>query len=108
MADDITYEVLERFGVLSESPRGWTKELRLINWNNRGPRFDLREWAPGDKKASRGITMSLPEMRVLQEILEALEIPEDDDEEESGEAAEAGEAKAEREAKEAGRKRKIS
>ena len=47
-----------------------------MNWNNRGPRYDLREWSPGDKKASRGITLSLREMRILQEILVETEFPE--------------------------------
>ena len=78
--DKITYEVLEKLGVLSESPRGWTKELRLVNWNNRGPRYDLREWSPGDHKASRGITLSLREMRILQEVLMETEFPEPDEE----------------------------
>ena len=78
----ITYEVVEKFGILSESPRGWTKELRLMNWNNRGPRYDLREWSPGDKKASRGITLSLREVRILQEILMETEFPEVDDDSE--------------------------
>ncbi len=78
---NITYEVLDKLGVLSESPRGWTKELRLINWNNRGPRYDLREWSPGDQKASRGITMSLKEMRVLQEALMEIELPDPEEEE---------------------------
>lgn len=72
----ITYEVMEKFGALSESSTGWTKELRLMNWNNRGPRYDLREWAPGDRKASRGITLSLKEMRLLQELLVDIELPE--------------------------------
>ena len=84
--ESITYEVLEKFGALSESPTGWTKELRLINWNKRGPRYDLREWTPGDRKASRGITISLKEIRVLQEILANIELPEplDGEDEESG------------------------
>lgn len=90
---NITYEVLDKLGVLSESPRGWTKELRLINWNNRGPRYDLREWSPGDKKASRGITMSLKEMRVLQEAMMEIELPDPEEEEEEREAGSAaGEA----------------
>ena len=80
--DKITYEVLEKLGVLSESPRGWTKELRLVNWNNRGPRYDLREWSPGDRKASRGITLSLKEMRILQEVLVETELPELEEDEE--------------------------
>jgi len=83
-AGHITYEVLEKFGVLSESSIGWTKELRLVNWNGRGPRYDLREWSPGDRKASRGITLSLMEIRVLQEILMETEFPEQEDDDEDG------------------------
>ena len=79
--DNIAYEVHEKLGILSESPRGWTKELRLVNWNNRGPRYDLREWSPGDRKASRGITLSLGEMRILQEILMETEFPESEGDE---------------------------
>ena len=78
----ITFEVLEKLGILSESPTGWTKELRLMNWNNRGPRYDLREWSPGDRKASRGITLSLREMRSLQELLVETEFPEPVEEDE--------------------------
>jgi len=77
---EITFEVLEKFGVLSESPTGWTKELRLVSWNKRGPRYDLREWSPGDTKASRGITLSLKEARALQEILIETDLPEIDEE----------------------------
>ena len=75
---DFTMEVIEKYGVLSESAAGWTKELRLVNWNGRGPRYDLREWAPGDRKSSRGITMSLKEVRELQEILMDTEFPDFD------------------------------
>ena len=88
----ITFEVLEKFGVLSESPTGWTKELRLMNWNNRGPRYDLREWSPGDHKASRGITLSLREIRTLQEVLMETEFPEPQEKDETGEGGIVSEA----------------
>ena len=80
--ESISYKVLEKYGVLSESPTGWRKELRLIDWNNRGPRYDLREWAPEDRKASRGITLSLKEIRSLQGILADTEFPEPQGDEE--------------------------
>ena len=88
----ITMEVIEKFGVLSESPTGWTKELRLVNWNNRGPRYDLREWSPGDYKTSRGITLSLREIRALQEVLMETEFPEPREEDEAGEGGVVSEA----------------
>ena len=77
MADipGFTMEVIEKYGVLSESAAGWTKELRFVSWNGREPRYDLREWAPGDRKSSRGVTMSLKEIRELQEILMDIDFP---------------------------------
>ncbi len=30
---DIKYEIKEKLGTLSESSKGWTKELNLISWN---------------------------------------------------------------------------
>ena len=30
---DIKYDIVEELGVLSESTKGWTKELNLISWN---------------------------------------------------------------------------
>lgn len=30
---DIKYDILEELGVLSESAKGWKKELNLISWN---------------------------------------------------------------------------
>lgn len=32
---EIKYEVVEKYGVLSESPIGWIKEFSSINWNDR-------------------------------------------------------------------------
>ena len=73
---EITCEVVGKVGVLSESPAGWKKELRIVNWNKVGPRYDLREWAPGDRRITRGITLSLKEMHALQELLMETEFPE--------------------------------
>lgn len=32
---DIKYEIKETIGIVSESTKGWTKELNLISWNDR-------------------------------------------------------------------------
>ncbi len=47
---NINYEIIKEIGVLSESNKGWTKELNLISWNNREAKYDLRDWAPERKK----------------------------------------------------------
>ena len=33
-----------------ESPNGWKKELNFVSWNERAPKFDIRDWEPGYKK----------------------------------------------------------
>ncbi len=30
---DFQYEIVEHIGVLSESPKGWRKELNKVSWN---------------------------------------------------------------------------
>ena len=69
MADQFKYEVVEKIAVLSESSKGWTKELNLIRWNDRDPKFDIREWSPDGSKMGKGITLSEEEVIVLKKAL---------------------------------------
>ena len=59
---EFTYEIVESVAVLSENPKGWTKELNLISWNGRDPKYDIREWAPDHEKMGKGVTLSKDEM----------------------------------------------
>ena len=57
---EIKYEIVKKIGVLSKagpalrSPSmgsraersGWAKELNLISWNDREPKYDLRSSSP--------------------------------------------------------------
>lgn len=67
---EIKYEIIETLGVLSENAKGWKKELNLISWNDREPKYDLREWDPEHEKMGKGITLSLVEIEALKKILE--------------------------------------
>lgn len=71
---DIKFEITESIGTLSESPKGWTKELNLISWNNREPKYDLRDWSPEHEKMGKGITLTLEEVRVLKELLTKIDL----------------------------------
>lgn len=62
---DIKFEITEHLAVLSESAKGWTKELNLISWNEREPKYDIREWAPNHEKMGKGVTLSKEEMEQL-------------------------------------------
>ena len=66
---DVKFEIKEELGTLSESPKGWTKEVNLISWNNGTPKYDIRDWAPGHEKMGKGITLSEEEIRKLKELL---------------------------------------
>lgn len=68
------YEVLEKLGILSESSKGWTKEIRKISWNDRAGKYDLREWSNDDEKMGKGITLSTEEIKELKEILNKLDL----------------------------------
>lgn len=67
---DIKYEIVEQIGVLSESAKGWTKELNKISWNGGVPKYDIRDWAPGHEKMGKGVTLTDEEARKLVEIIE--------------------------------------
>lgn len=68
---DIKYEIIEEIGVLSESAKGWTKELNLVSWNGGVPKYDIRDWAPEHEKMGKGITLTEDEARKLKELLAA-------------------------------------
>ena len=70
MAREITFEIKEEIGVLSTSPKGWTKELNIVSWNNGKPKFDLREWDSDHEKMGKGVTMTVEEARALRELLD--------------------------------------
>ncbi|AIF52867.1 YdbC family protein [Pelosinus sp. UFO1] len=66
---EIKFEITEHIGVLSESAKGWTKELNLVSWNEKPPKYDIREWSPDHEKMGKGITLSKEEMAKLKELL---------------------------------------
>ncbi len=66
---EIKYEIIETLGVLSTSAKGWQKEVNLISWNERPPKYDIREWAPNHEKMGKGITLSEEEVEQLKKIL---------------------------------------
>jgi len=70
----IKYEVKESYGVLSESKKGWTKELRSISWNDRDAKYDIREWAPDDEKMGKGVTLTKDELLMLRDLLNKLDL----------------------------------
>ena len=71
---EITCELIEKVGILSEGTTGWNKELNLISWNGQEPMYDLRSWAPDREKMSKGATISVAEAKALRDILNKLDL----------------------------------
>ncbi len=71
---DIKFEIKENVGVLSQSPKGWTKELNLISWNGKEAKYDLRDWAPNHEKMGKGITLNVEELKTLNNVLNSVEL----------------------------------
>ena len=69
---EIKFEIKETLGTLSESSKGWIKELNLISWNERDPKYDLRDWSPDHAKMGKGVTLSLEELKKLCDLLNEL------------------------------------
>jgi hypothetical protein len=67
---DIKYEIKKEIGVLSESTKGWTKELNLISWNGGAPKYDLRDWSPEHEKMGKGVTLTEEELQKLRELID--------------------------------------
>lgn len=70
----IKYDIVKEVGVISENSSGWTKEINLISWNDRAPKYDIRDWAPGHEKMGKGVTLSADELRELKRILNEMDI----------------------------------
>ena len=63
------FTIVDEIGVLSTSPKGWRKELNLISWNGRDPKYDIRDWAPDHEKMGKGVTLSDEEIKELRKVL---------------------------------------
>ena len=70
---EFSYEIVKHIGTLSKSPKGWQKELNLISWNGREPKYDLRDWAPDHEKMGKGLGLSREELGTLAEIIANLD-----------------------------------
>jgi hypothetical protein len=71
---DIKYEIVRKLGVLSTSASGWAKELNLVSWNDREPKYDLRDWSADGSKMGKGVTLTREELLALKELLNGMEI----------------------------------
>ncbi len=78
---ELKYEITKHIGVLSENAKGWTKELNMVSWNERDPKYDLREWNPDHTRMGKGITLTEEDVENLRKLLNGEELEDDINEE---------------------------
>lgn len=66
---ELKYEITEHVGVVAELAGGWSKELNLVSWNDREPKYDLRDWNADHSRMRKGITLSAEEVMALRDII---------------------------------------
>lgn len=71
---ELKYEIVKELGVLSESPTGWRKEINLVSWNDRDPKYDIRDWAPDRAKMGKGVTLTADEVILLRDLLGEIDL----------------------------------
>jgi hypothetical protein len=71
---EIKFEITKKLGIISESSKGWTKELNMVSWNDKEPKFDIREWSPDYTRMGKGVTFSQEEFLKLKEIISTIDI----------------------------------
>ena len=65
---DITFKITKELGVISETGKGWTRELNMVSWNDRDPKYDIRDWSPDHTRMSKGVSFTEEEMIKLVEL----------------------------------------
>ncbi len=71
---EFKYEIVENVGVISSGARGWNKELNFISWNDREPKFDIRDWTEDHSRMGKGVSLTKEELIALRDLLNSLKL----------------------------------
>ena len=71
---EFKYEIIENVGVLSSNGKGWNKEVNFISWNDREPKFDIRDWSDDHSRMGKGISLTKEELISLRDLLNSLKL----------------------------------
>lgn len=71
MAEDFSFEIIEKLGVLSKNKTGWTMELNTVSWGGRPAKYDIRSWSPDHLKMGKGVTLTTDEFAALKTLLKS-------------------------------------
>ena len=66
---EVSFEIVEEIGVLSEGSKGWSKQLNKISWNGNPAKYDIRDWNEDHTKCGKGITLTEDELEALLDLM---------------------------------------
>ena len=71
---DFKYEVTGECGVISDNGKGTVMKLRLISWNDRPAKYDIRSWyeKDGEEKMNKGVTLTKEELLALGNLIDEI------------------------------------
>ncbi|WP_029513505.1 YdbC family protein [Mycoplasmopsis primatum] len=67
----ISNEIVRHIGEISTTVGGYKKELNLISWNGGDAKYDIRDWNSDHSRSSKGITLSIEELKALKELIDS-------------------------------------
>jgi hypothetical protein len=67
--DEIECDIIEHYGIISGSVKGWNKEVNLVSWNERPAKIDIRSWQKNHEKCGKGIAITPDEAEELAKLL---------------------------------------
>ena len=41
---ELEFKLVEKLGVLDSHKSGWNREVNIVAWNGKPPKFDIRDW----------------------------------------------------------------
>ncbi|MBT1318417.1 hypothetical protein FCL64_01970 [Mycoplasma bovis] len=65
----ISNEIVRFVGEILTTAGGYKKELNLISWNGGEAKYDIRDWNNDHSRSSKGITLTLEELKNLRDLL---------------------------------------
>lgn len=70
MSNEFTYEVKKKYGTVSENGN-YTTEVRLISYNGKSPKYDIRGWKKTEtgEVMCKGVTLTKDELLSLRNLL---------------------------------------
>jgi len=71
---DFKFDIKKTLGTISESAKGWNREVNVMTWNNKKVKIDIREWDENHEQMGKGITLNKEELKKLKDILNQVDI----------------------------------